>query len=49
MGIVKGDYNVEKKTLLQHATTSDQYDLFSPSRRLFGKSADRDAKSHFSS
>ena len=32
-GIVKGEYHVEKKTLLQHATTSDQYDLFSPSRR----------------
>jgi hypothetical protein len=28
VGIVKGDYHVERKTLLQHATTSDQYDLF---------------------
>lgn len=49
VGLVKGDYNVEKKTLLQHATTSDQYDLFSPSRRLFNSTMDRDAKSHFSS
>lgn len=31
-GILKGDYNVEKKTLLHHATTSDQYDLFQKSR-----------------
>ena len=28
VGIVKGDFKVEKKTLLHHATTSDQYDLF---------------------
>ena len=34
IGIVKGDYNVEKKTLLYHATTSDQYELFSPNRRI---------------
>ena len=32
VGIVKGDYHVERKTLLQHATTSDQYDLFSHRR-----------------
>jgi hypothetical protein len=31
-GILKGDYHVEKKTLLHHATTSDQYDLFRLSR-----------------
>jgi hypothetical protein len=31
-GILKGDYHVEKKTLLHHATTSDQYDLFRSSR-----------------
>jgi len=37
VGIVKGDYNVERKTLLNHATASDQYDLFSPNRRPFGK------------
>ena len=28
VGIVKGDYIVERKTLLQHASTSDNYDLF---------------------
>eukprot|EP00547_Thalassionema_nitzschioides_P009147 CAMPEP_0194229014 /NCGR_PEP_ID=MMETSP0156-20130528/43673_1 /TAXON_ID=33649 /ORGANISM="Thalassionema nitzschioides, Strain L26-B" /LENGTH=706 /DNA_ID=CAMNT_0038961549 /DNA_START=212 /DNA_END=2332 /DNA_ORIENTATION=- len=27
-GIIKGEYVVEKKTLLQHASTSDPYDLF---------------------
>ena len=32
VGIVKGDYVVEKKTLLHHAATSDQYDLFRASR-----------------
>ena len=48
VGLVKGDYHVEKKTLLQHATTSDQYDLFSPSRRVF-RPKERDEKSHFSS
>ena len=36
VGIVKGEYNIERKTLLNHATASDQYDLFSPSRRPFG-------------
>jgi hypothetical protein len=35
VGLVKGDYIVERKTLLHHATTSDQYDLFSPARRPF--------------
>jgi hypothetical protein len=29
VGIIKGDYVVEKKTLLHHAATSDSYDLFS--------------------
>jgi hypothetical protein len=33
VGIVKGDYRVERKTLLHHATTSDNYDLFSHNRR----------------
>ncbi len=33
MGIVKGDYNVEKKTLLHVAAASDQYDLFNNLRR----------------
>jgi len=37
-GIVKGDYHVEKKTLLHHATTSDQYDLFSQRRPFKRKS-----------
>jgi len=37
MGMVKGDYHVEKKTLLHHAATSDQYDLFSSSRRFLSK------------
>lgn len=29
VGIVKGEFHVERKTLLHHATTSDHYDLFS--------------------
>eukprot|EP00978_Attheya_sp_CCMP212_P041916 scaffold246882_cov60-Attheya_sp.AAC.2 len=29
MGMVKGDFAIEKKTLLFHAATSDEYDLFS--------------------
>merc|ERR1719491_1455016 len=29
VGIFKGEFNVEKKTLLHHAATSDEYDLFS--------------------
>jgi len=29
VGIIKGDYVVEKKTLLHHAATSDSYDLLS--------------------
>jgi Organic solute transporter Ostalpha len=37
VGIVKGDYMVEKKSLLNHAATSDQYDLFSSSRRFLTK------------
>ena len=35
VGIVKGEYNIERKTLLNHATASDQYDLFSPNRRPY--------------
>jgi len=31
-GIVKGAYHVEKRTLLHHATTADQYDLFRTAR-----------------
>jgi hypothetical protein len=34
LGIVKGDYHVEKKTLLSVAATSDQYDLFAMKRLL---------------
>jgi hypothetical protein len=36
VGIIKGDYVVEKKTLLHHAATSDSYDLFSrvPKRKV---------------
>jgi hypothetical protein len=36
VGIIKGDYVVEKKTLLHHAATSDSYDLFSrfPKRKI---------------
>jgi Organic solute transporter Ostalpha len=40
VGIVKGDYAVEKKTLLYHAAASDQYDLFSARRPLWRKSED---------
>jgi hypothetical protein len=41
VGIVKGDYRVERKTLLHHATTSDNYDLFSHKRRAnFRRGAD---------
>jgi hypothetical protein len=39
VGIIKGDYVVEKKTLLHHAATSDSYDLFSrfPRRKMKAK------------
>jgi hypothetical protein len=38
VGIIKGDYVVEKKTLLHHAATSDSYDLFSRfPRRMHAK------------
>jgi hypothetical protein len=33
VGIFKGEFNVEKKTLFQHAATSDDYDLFSRSSK----------------
>jgi len=33
VGIFKGDFHVEKKTLLHHAATSDEYDLFSQSSK----------------
>jgi len=35
VGIVKGNYRIEKKTLLHHAATSDQYDIFSHRRKPF--------------
>ncbi|KAL7518759.1 hypothetical protein ACHAWX_003564 [Stephanocyclus meneghinianus] len=38
VGMVKGEFHVEKKTLLHHAATSDEYDLFSSKRRrIFSK------------
>jgi len=48
VGIVKGDFHVEKKTLLHHAATSDEYDLFSKSlkwRRKRGAAPGRAKKS----
>lgn len=33
VSIFKGEFNVEKKTLLHHAATSDEYDLFSQSSK----------------
>lgn len=44
VGIVKGDYVVEKKTLLHHATTSDHYDLFSSRRYFRNAGSSPDAK-----
>eukprot|EP00549_Striatella_unipunctata_P022416 CAMPEP_0118698552 /NCGR_PEP_ID=MMETSP0800-20121206/15277_1 /TAXON_ID=210618 ORGANISM="Striatella unipunctata, Strain CCMP2910" /NCGR_SAMPLE_ID=MMETSP0800 /ASSEMBLY_ACC=CAM_ASM_000638 /LENGTH=571 /DNA_ID=CAMNT_0006598411 /DNA_START=313 /DNA_END=2028 /DNA_ORIENTATION=- len=41
VGMVKGDFVVEKKTLLHHAATSDQYDLFS-SRRYQKKKTEKE-------
>jgi len=32
-GIVKGAYHADKRTLLHHATTADQYDLFRNTRK----------------
>ena len=34
-GIVKGDYIVQRKTLLHHATASDEYALFVPGSKGF--------------
>jgi hypothetical protein len=45
VGMVKGDFHVEKKTLLHHAATSDDYDLFSKRRRLAAKKVGRSIKS----
>jgi hypothetical protein len=41
VGIIKGDYVVEKKTLLHHAATSDSYDLFSRVPRMKIKKSPR--------
>jgi hypothetical protein len=49
VGIVKGDYVVERKTLLHHATTSDQYDLFAPHRRAAYARSERTVPSASSS
>lgn len=46
VNIMRGEYNVEKKTLLHHAATSDQYDLFS-ARRAF--TANREMRSTITS
>jgi hypothetical protein len=37
VNVLKGEYNVEKKTLLHHAATSDQYELFSKRRTTSSK------------
>jgi hypothetical protein len=42
VGIIKGEYVVEKKTLLHHAATSDSYDLFSRVPRLKIKKSNPD-------
>jgi len=34
VGIARGDFTVEKRTLLYHAATSDEYELFSKKRRM---------------
>jgi len=44
VGIFKGDFNVEKKTLLHHAATSDEYDLFSQSSKKRRKAKLRTAQ-----
>jgi hypothetical protein len=44
--MVKGEFNVEKKTLLHHAATSDEYDLFSSKRRVFLKKSKLKSKNN---
>mmetsp|Transcript_13226 Transcript_13226/g.30530 ORF Transcript_13226/g.30530 Transcript_13226/m.30530 type:complete len:85 (-) Transcript_13226:444-698(-) len=39
VGIIKGDYVVERKTLLHHAATSDSYDLLSRVPKHKGENA----------
>jgi Organic solute transporter Ostalpha len=46
VGIVTGEYSVEKKTLLHHAATSDQYDLFSNRRRVAKQQKDYERLHH---
>ena len=46
VGMVKGEFNVEKKTLLHHAATSDEYDLFSSKRRVFLKKSKLKSKNN---
>ena len=42
--IFKGDFNVEKKSLLHHAVTSDEYDLFAKSSNRRGAAKSRKAR-----
>jgi len=44
VGFIKGEYVVEKKTLLHHAATSDSYDLFSRVPRLKIKTKTKDPR-----
>ena len=37
VGIARGDFTVEKKTLLYHAAASDEYSLFAKRRKAHGK------------
>lgn len=37
VGIARGDFTVEKKTLLYHAAASDEYSLFAKRRAMMGK------------
>jgi len=37
VGIARGDFTVEKKTLLYHAAASDEYSLFAKRRKAMGK------------
>lgn len=42
VGIARGDFTVEKRTLLYHAAASDQYSLFAKRRKELSKVAKRD-------
>jgi Organic solute transporter Ostalpha len=46
VAIVTGEYHVAKKTLLHHATTSDQYDLFSNRRRIVKQQPRQESDNH---